>query len=430
MSSITFSGLASGIDTASIIESIIELERAPVTAMEEDQTYLQTKLDSYSQFNTLLEDFNLAVMGLNSADDLNANKVTNNGAGSFSVSATSLANEGTYAVEIVSLASQQKDVSTNAIADTDTTLLSGELQFGDQDLTYEDLSLSDLMERVNEGDYGVTATLINDGTDSGYRLLLTAATAGEEIEITGTGALSFDTATTGHTVTGTKAHLVVDEIEYYSTSNTVTNALKGAVITLLAESEDGAANVLIESDAEEVIATQLEEIVSAYNAINTYIDTITASDPSLATAMKSVQRNLKSHLTSQPMVALGLSSNWETGELTFAADTFTAAYGEDAEAVKKALIGEGDQGGIMTSLDSYLNDQMDATTGFLVTKENTIDKQISRLDDRIAAMETRIEKRQEMLEAQFTAMETLISSLNSQGDYLTSFFDSYSSGSD
>jgi len=430
MSSVTFSGLASGIDTASIIESIIELERTPITALEEDQTYLQTKLDTYSQFNTLLEDFNLAVMGLNSADDLNSNKVTNNGSDSFSISATSLAAEGTYAVEIVSLARQQKDLSTTRVADTDTTLLSGELQFGDQSLAYEDLSLSDLMERVNEGDYGLTATLINDGTDSGYRLLLTAATAGEEIEITGTGALTFDTAANGHTVAGTKAHLVVDGIDYYSTSNTVTNALKGTSITLLAESEDGAANVLIESDAEEVIATQLEEIVSAYNAINTSIKTITASDSSLATAMKSVQRSLKTHLTSQPMVALGLSSNWETGELTFAADTFTAAYGEDAEAVKKALLGEGDQGGTMTSLDSYLNDQLDATTGFLVTKENTIDKQISRLDDRIAAMETRIEKRQEMLEAQFTAMETLISSLNSQGDYLTSFFDSYSSLSD
>ena len=42
-------------------------------------------------------------------------------------------------------------------------------------------------------------------------------------------------------------------------------------------------------------------------------------------------------------------------------------------------------------------------------------------------METRLEKRRESLEAQFSAMEELISSLNSTGDYLTNFFEDYSS---
>ena len=46
MSSVSFSGLASGIDTASIVESIIESERTPITTMESTQTYLQTKLDT------------------------------------------------------------------------------------------------------------------------------------------------------------------------------------------------------------------------------------------------------------------------------------------------------------------------------------------------------------------------------------------------
>jgi len=41
--SVTFSGLASGIDTASIIESLIEIESAPITTMENTQTYLETQ---------------------------------------------------------------------------------------------------------------------------------------------------------------------------------------------------------------------------------------------------------------------------------------------------------------------------------------------------------------------------------------------------
>ena len=91
--------------------------------------------------------------------------------------------------------------------------------------------------------------------------------------------------------------------------------------------------------------------------------------------------------------------------------------------------GDGDSDGIMNRLDDYLSDQLNATTGFMVTKNTTLENQMSRLEDSISSMETRLEKRQEVLEAQFSAMETLMSSLNSQGDYLTSFFESYNGSS-
>jgi flagellar hook-associated protein 2 len=426
---VTFSGLASGIDTASIVESLITIEKAPITTMENTQTYLETKLDTYTEFNTLLDSFYASVAGLNSEDDLNSFEVTNTGSDYFSVSTTSLADAGNYSVEVVSLAQQQKDVSTNYIADTDSTSLSGALQIGDKTLDYDSVTLSDLVDQINDGDYGVTASVINDGTGSGYRLMLAADTAGEELEITGTGSIELDTATDGHKVDGTKAHLIVDGIDYYSASNTVTSAINGATITLLAESEDGADNVKIASDAESVISTQVQEMVEAYNAVNTYIDTIYDSDPTLANSMKTVQRSLRNYLTSDTFINLGVSSDWETGALTFDSDAFSDAYDDDADAIKTALFGDDDNEGIMSRLDEYLTEQLDSATGFLVTKKTSIDKQTSDLEDKITAMETRLEKRQATLEAQFSAMETLVSSLNSQGDYLTSFFEDYNSSS-
>ena len=145
--------------------------------------------------------------------------------------------------------------------------------------------------------------------------------------------------------------------------------------------------------------------------------------------MKSVQRSLRSYLTSSSFIALGVSSDWETGELSFDTDTFSEAYSEDADAIKVSLLGDDDNEGIMSRLDDYITGQMNSTTGFLVTKKTSINKQTSDLEDKITAMETRLEKRQATLEAQFTAMETLVSSLNSQGDYLTSFFEDYNSSS-
>jgi len=427
--SVTFTGLASGIDSASIIEAIMEVEKAPITTMEDKQEYLETKLDTYTEFNSLLDSFYASVTGLNDTSDLNAFEVRNTGSDYFTLSTTSLVDTGSYSLEIVSLAQQQKDVSDNGIADTDTTSLSGSLQIGEETLAYDSVTLAELVDLVNDGDYGMTASIIDDGTESGYRLKLTADTAGDEIDIVGTGSIEMDTTTNGHTVAGAKAHLVVDGIDYYSSSNTVTTAIKGTTITLLAANEGTTSTVAIESDAETVIADQLQEMVEAYNAINTYIDTIYESDPTLANSMKSVQRSLRNYLTGSSMANLGISSDWETGELTFDTDTFSEAYASDAESINGYLLGDDDSEGLMNRLDDYLTEQLNSTTGFLVTKKTTINKQISDLDDKIAAMETRLEKRQETLEAQYAAMETLVSSLNSQGDYLTSFFESYNTSS-
>ncbi len=427
--SVTFSGLASGIDTTSIIESIIEVEAAPKTLLEDQKEYLQTKIDTYTEFNTLLDSFYAAVIGLNSTNDLNSFQATNNGAEYFSISTNSLANEGTYSVEVVSLAQQQKDVSSNGIADKDTTTLTGELQIGDETLNYDGCTLNELVDLINTGDYGITASLIDDGLGNGYRLMVTADAAGKQIEILGTGDLTLDTLTNGHSVQGTKAHVIVDGIDYYSSSNSVTNAIKGATLTLLDVSDSGADKVSIQSDAESIIATQMEEMVAAFNTINTYVDTIYASDSTLGSSLKSVQRSLKNYLTNSGLVSLGIASDWQTGELSFDSDTFATAYAADPDGVKVTLLGDGDSEGIMNRLDDYMSDQLNASTGFMVTKNTTLENQISRLEDSISAMETRLEKRQEVLEAQFSAMETLMSSLNSQGDYLTSFFESYNTSS-
>ncbi len=423
---VNFSGLASSIDTDSIVDSLIEVESAPITTMENEQSYLETKRTSYTKFNTLLKNLHTAVEALNDKSDLNSFEVTNNGSEYFSIGTSSLAEAGNYSVQVVSLAQQQKDVSASYVADTGTTTLSGSLQIGEATLAYDGMTLSDLVTQINNGSYGVTARMIDDGTGSGYRLMLTAGTAGKEIEIVGTGSIEFDTATNGHTVEGTKAHVIVDGVDYYSTSNTMTNAIKGTTLTLQATSTANS-TVKIESDTEHVIATQLQKIVDAYNAINTYLDTLSDSDPTLANTMKSVQRSLRNYLTSGSFLSLGIETDWKTGTLTFDSDTLSAAYENDPETVVASLLGDDGTQGIMARLDGYLDEQVDATTGFLATKEKTIDKQVATLEDKIDAMTTRLEKRRAVLEAQFAAMETLLSTLNSQSDFLTSFFASYGS---
>jgi len=434
---VSFSGLASGIDTDSIIESIIEVESAPKTLLEDKIEYLEAQQETYDDFNTLLDEFYNTALGLNSENDIKSFEVSNSGESYFSVSTSSLSSEGSYSVEVVSLAQQQKDVSSNYIDDIDSTSISGSFTLSYDDESTEDVvieyegTLEDVVSMINDGDYGLTAEIINDGSGDGYRLMLKADTAGEEIDIVSNaeGDIQIDTVTDGHTVDASNAEVKVDGVTYYSSSNTLTSAIKGATLTLNDVSDGTTSKVSIESTAEDEIISKMEELVDAYNAIDEYVDTVYASDSTLGNSLKTVQRSLRNYLTSDALVNAGIETDWETGELTFDTDVFSEAYEADTEGMITSLFGDDDNEGIMTTLDDYLTDLMSSSEGFLATKTDKIDEKTERLEDSITAMETRLEKRQELLETQFAAMEELISSLNSTGDYLTSFFEDYNSSS-
>ncbi len=427
MSSVTFTGLASGIDTASLVESIMEIERTPVTLLEDKQEYLEAQKETYTEFDSLLSTLNLAVMGLNNENDLTSFQVTNSGSENFSITTTSVTEAGTYSVEVVSLAQRQKDINNEGFADTGTTKLTGELQIGEETISYEDVTLSELAEMIGSGDYGVSASIINDGTENGYRLVITADTAGDTIDIIGTGDLTIDTVTNGHAINGSKAHAIIDGINYYSSSNTLTSAIHGTSITLMDISDSGSDRVSIVADSENVMIEQIDEIVSAYNEIYQFVEGIYDSDPTLANTMRSVVRNLKGYLTNSALLNLGVSSDWETGYLSFDSSVLSEVYEEDPDAVVYSLLGDDDYEGIFVQFDDYVAELVNGSSGFLATKSSTIDSKIDRLNDSIESMEMRLEKRQATLEASFTAMESLISSLNSQAEYLENFFQSDSS---
>ena len=67
---ITFGGLASGMDTNSIVDQLIELERGPIKRMEADKLWLTSRLEAYTTFDTKLKDFLSNIEDLDSSDDL------------------------------------------------------------------------------------------------------------------------------------------------------------------------------------------------------------------------------------------------------------------------------------------------------------------------------------------------------------------------
>ena len=119
---IQFGGLATGLDTGNIVEQLMALERRPVTLLEKDKTWLNSRLTAFTELDTKMKSFADAIKTLGDADTLLQRSVKQSSEDFFSATVSSDAQAGaSFQVEVVSLAQAQKSVSAGVASRTDTT---------------------------------------------------------------------------------------------------------------------------------------------------------------------------------------------------------------------------------------------------------------------------------------------------------------------
>ena len=110
--SITFGGLATGLDTNTIVSELMALERRPLTTLQIDKAWFEKRQAAYATFDGKLNSFLSSIEKLGSSDDLKQKSVSTSSDEFFSVTAGADALAGaSYQVEVVSLAQVQKNVS-------------------------------------------------------------------------------------------------------------------------------------------------------------------------------------------------------------------------------------------------------------------------------------------------------------------------------
>ncbi len=178
---ITFGGLATGLDTDSIVRELMALERRPINSLQTDKSWYQARSQAVTAFDGKLNSFLSKIKNLGSSDDLLKKSVSTSSEETFSVSAGVDALPGaSYEVEVLSLAQVQKNVSNGYFDKSAQNFGTGELTLtvGDQDpvtitINETNNSLEGIMQAINDMDGGVNASIINDGTANPYRLVLT-----------------------------------------------------------------------------------------------------------------------------------------------------------------------------------------------------------------------------------------------------------------
>ncbi len=481
MSGITFSGLATGMDTDSIITQLMEIERYPIDRLEAKKDAEKEKLEAFSQFSSILDDLKETVSSMSLTSQVKTSEVNLSSEAAFSASTTS-ANTGSYDISVAQLSQVQKDVSEGWSSKSDSLLGTGTFTVNGTDITISDAnnSLSGLLAAINEisETTGVSASIINDGSEtSPYHLVFTGIDSSTSYTISSNlqdGASTPIAFNTTQAQTAQQAVIFIDGIKVVSDTNTITEAISGVTIDLNEASETSYAGTTeagidpwdwadppvynsyrmsIEPDTD-ALKEKLTTFVTTYNKAMDWIrsgydelggsSTTTTEDGEEEELLGSVlrgdstintiKRGLQSLLTDTVQTSGNLSILSQLGITTQLDGTLhqnniklDSALQDNYDNVASLLAGEGEVDGIMKKFNYYLLDITSSSSGLYASKKSNYESIVNRLDDNILHMEPRMAKKEATLRTQFLAMEQLVSGLNAQGDFLTQQMDMLSS---
>lgn len=453
-------GLASGLDTASLVSQLISAEALPQTRLKAQMSTAQKAADAYRAVNSKVDAVRTAAAAL-TADGLAAPRTATSSAASVTAAATSTAVPGSrLSFTVRSLASTASFVSgvtwqststpVHTATDSDgSTVDQWPLTISRPDGTKTVLTppagatLAQTVAYINGlEDAGLRATALNTG--SGYRLQLTSATSGEDGDF-----VVQPTAGSTFTQVSYATDAVLDlggNVTIASSTNTFAEAMTGVSVTVT--EKDAAAVIDIGEDPKSV-AAKVKTLVDAVNSALGAIRTHSNSEPGSTAALKGdfELRTLTTRLlqTMSDAVsgagspgAVGIELTRD-GTVTFDEKAFLAKLSAAPETVHRMLAGapadstttpptEAVQG-ISQRLEVLAKRTTNATTGTLILLAKGRDELAADFKGRIADWDLRLVARREALTRQFTAMETALSSLQSQSSWLSGQLGSLSSSS-
>jgi flagellar hook-associated protein 2 len=307
------------IDVSSIVSQLMTVQSQPVTLLQQQEAGYQTQLTALGTVKGALTSFQSSIQSLTAASQFQSLSATSSSA-SVGVSATSGAVPGTYSVGVSALAQAQSLVatgqasSTTAIGTGSPTTLSftfgsisgGSLSNGtytgasftpngngSKTITIDSSnnSLSGIASAINAANIGVSASIINDGSATPYRLVLTSTTGASnsmQIAVSGDTALASllnenpaGTQNLSQTSAAQSAQLTVNGISVTQSSNTVSNVIQGVTLNLNGVTT-GNATVSVANDTTGISAA-VNTFVSAYNALNTAVQGVASYNSSTST---------------------------------------------------------------------------------------------------------------------------------------------------
>jgi flagellar hook-associated protein 2 len=463
---ISLTGMASGLDTDSIIQQLMAIDQQKVTAVQYQQSGVSAHQSSLKAIQSKLDAFKSAAATLSDASTWKASQsVVSSDTSKIDVALTAGAGIGGHTISVSKLASSAQHGFAFAPSATagKLTLYYGTdpSATGASKVTIDvpaNATASDVATAINANEGSpVYAAVVNDnGTD---KLVLSARKTGQSSDFTvdasalSAGALTEDAA---YARTGSALNAVYrlddDTTDRTSETNTLTSAIPGETLTLKAVTTSP---VSITTNAAAIdpaaVTKAVQGLVDAYNAVVTTVRSELTEKPvvqkskasdyqtgtlfgdagldGMLSQMKNLMTQTVSGLGLSGLGAIGItvpkstgttpSQDATDGKLDFDSDAFSKALTADYTKVRDLFQGHGTTKGF-SSLVSAFVDAQDGTNGVLTGRVASDDRQLKDYSSQIDDLNQRNSDEQTRLKAQFAAMETALSQAQTQQAWLTS----------
>ncbi len=441
----SISGLASGLDTATIINQLMQLEAAP-------QNRLKTRISDEKLVLTSLQALNKTVAGLATKAEALAKDTawqpltaTSSNA-AVGVSTTSSASPRSLTVTVTGVAATHQLGYANAAGLSDvvtgasTKVRLDRFDGSPVELETGDGTLQGLVSAINkpENATGLTATVVKQA-DNSYRLLVesTKTGAAEDFDLT---ALDGSPLLGGATVrAGSNASIDLGAgITATSATNTFAEVVPGTTITLGAAATTGTVSTITVARDTSGMSAKVKDLVDSINAALGEIDVKAAAGGAGKTAGPlagdGAARQLRTALLDTirgdaggtSLAAYGIQVT-RSGRLELDETTFKAAYAADPVGTAEMFTTTGD--GFAARVAAVAKGASDSTEGTISAAITGRQSGIDRMEDSIDEWDRRLTLRRTALERQFTALETALSQMSSQSSWLAGQLSSLPSGS-
>lgn len=342
---------SASIDVAGIVSGLISVEQQPVTTLQNQISSYQSKISALGSVKSALSTFQASVLGL-STIAFNTPTATSTNSSAVSATASSVAKTGSYSVNVSQLAQSQSLVAAGQVnantaigSGTSTTLTfdfgtisGGTLSNGTYTgatftsngstaktvtIDSSNNTLTGIRDAINAANIGVTASIVNDGSSSPYRLVLTSTATGAansmKISVSGdatlSGLLSQDPAATqnlSQTAVAQDANFTINGVAVTKSSNTVSDVIQGLTLDL-SSTTTSPATVSVATDTTGV-SSSINTFVKSFNSVISEIQKQTSYDPTTQVA-GTLQGDVSMSILQSRMAAL-VSNNIGNGTYT------------------------------------------------------------------------------------------------------------------
>ena len=460
------SSTSTALDVPTLVSQLMAVERRPIDTLNSQISDFQAKISSFGTLSSLVSSFQSAAENLGTS--LQKLTATPSDPNALAATADSTAVPGTYTVSVSQLAQSQGLVAAGQVSSTAAigngtattvtfdfgTISGGTLTngvysgaafasngSGTKSITIDSTNntLAGIRDAINAANMGVTATIVNDGSGTPYRLALTSTSSGasNSLKITTSGGdgsignlLNYDPAGTQNltqTVAAQNANLTVNGIAITSASNTVSGAVQGVSLTLKNTTATPASLTVVRDTTS--INTAASSFVDAYNALASQLKSRSAygSNGSAGGALagdgtlRAMQDQLRSifntpatggTLTSLAQVGIAFQSDGSLKLDSSALDSAISANFSDVTNLFSSSTG------YATRLQDWAKSTLDPG-GLIDTRTKNLNNSIQNRNTEIDRLENRMTALQKQYTQEYTNLNLLLSNMNSTSTYLT-----------